>query len=459
MIRKTFLAAIVALFFSVPAFSQNQITTGRVTPTGSCAASANPMYVNLATGTGYLCQNGLYVPILPSMVLTNSFADYFNRAALGSNWNQAIGTWTTSASGPVTTGSGFSVAQFTQAGAADTEDVRAIVPGAAITLGYAGVWARSTCVSGTCSAYGFVENDMTLYLAKWVGTTSSSGGTVTVYNGSGSGTTITANAYDELELKVTGGKNGTAAQLQAYWNRTALTFEVADSSSPLTGGFPGLITSTTNSVYSFIYNAPAPSTAARNIVVAGDSTCEGAGIYTRWSNFLLTPFKNAYVTNVCVSTQGLGTVFSAATSGNLNTGLQDGVNVVDPLIVPGAINIAVLLEGTNDLGPGTKTPATVQGYEATWVANRHSAGYKYAVVVPVLSRCDTASYDPTVALYDILVNQNAAHADAIVGLTQALVGRGACLTSVFNTDHVHPSEYAASELLGRPTGTTITGLP
>lgn len=428
-------------------------TTGTMISGGSLVnltaalSGVAPRLTNFAVGTA-------------APALINQFTDLFNRSSFGSNWNQAIGTWTTSASGPVTTGSGFSVAQYTANGAADSEDVIVTVPGTAITSGYAGIYLRSACSAGMCSGYGFVENTNTLYLAKFVGTTSGGAGTITIYNGGGAGTTITANAFDQLELKVTGGVGGTGAQLQAYWNRTALTFESVDTSTPLTGGFPALLTNGTNSINAFNYIAPAPSTAAINIVVQGESTCEGAGIYTRWSNFIATSLKNAYVTNVCVSTQGLGTVFAAATSGNLNTGLQDGTNVVDPLLISGSKNIAVLAEGTNDLGPGAKSPSTVQGYENTWVAARHAAGWKYAIVVPVLSRCDTASYDPTMTAYDILVQQNAAGADAVVPMQQALIGRGSCNDTItFRADKVHPSQFGATSLIGPNVGATVTSLP
>lgn len=459
--KNVFLVASIMLFsfFFFPLNMGSQ-TNGNGSPAGSC--QKGQIYTDNTTGNFFSCINGTWTAVAPvAAAASNQVTDLFNRATLGSNWVQAIGTWTTTSTGPATSGSGFSVAQYTALGPGDTEDIYAIVPGSAITTGYAGIYLRSSCSAGTCSGYGLVENNSTLFLAKFVGSTTASAGTVTVYNGGGSGDSLVGivNAFDELELKVTGGLGGGGAQLQAYWNRTQITREAVDTSSPLTGGFPGIATNQTNPVNSVTIRMPAPATAAVNIVVQGDSTCEGAGIFTRWSDFITTGFKNAYVTNACVSTQGLGTVFAAATTGNLNKGLDDGTNVVDPMIVSKAKNIAVLLEGTNDLGPGAVAASTVSGYLSTWIAARHTAGWKYAIVVPVLSRCDTATYDPIVTNYDILLGQNAGGADAIVPLGQALVGRRACLTSVFNADNVHPSQYAASGLIGPAVGATIASLP
>lgn len=450
------LVLLVLFFFPLGIGGQ---TNGNGSPTGTCGKGH--IYTDNNTGNVFGCTNGTWTNLAPAAAQSNQVTDLFNRAALGTNWNQAIGSWTTTSTGPVTSGSGFSVAQYTALGTADTEDIYAVVPGSSISSGYSGIYLRSSCVAGTCSGYGLMENNATLYLAKFVGSTTASAGTVTVYNGAGSGDNLTgiSNAFDELELKVTGGAGSTGVQLQAYWNRTQITREAVDTSSPLFGGYPGIGTNQANSVNSVIIRMPAPPTAAVNIVVHGDSTCEGAGIFTRWSDFITTSLKNTYVTNTCVSGQGLGTVFAAATSGNLNKGTDDGTNVVDPLIVPKAKNIAVLLEGTNDLGPGAVAASTVSGFLTSWITARHAAGWKYAIVVPVLSRCDVASYDPIVTNYDILVGQNAGLADAIVPLGQALVGRRACLTSVFNADNVHPSQYAGSDLIGPGTGNTIMSLP
>ncbi len=390
-------------------------------------------------------------PGLSSQGLANTFTDYFFRtgSTLGGNYTPYVNNLTVSAGSVTGNTSNWTLAAYIGASTSASANATTIVHPDA--TGFAGTATR---IGGTpltsANYYALVENTTNLFLVKRTGDDGAGG--ATQYAAVSIPVTTTSN--DSLNLRSVGNTH------TAYWNRTGAVLQWNDGSAPLTTGLQGpTVDGTTNIINSFtVRNATAAPGTNVNIVVAGDSVCEGAGVFTPYSDYLTLPGgKIANVTNICIDGSGLsetraatssaGASYGASGAGSIESWVTLGTVAIDPLCVPGAQNVVVFDGGRNDISDGI-TPTALYAAFITFVAARHAnAGCPWKVVAaPLLSEI---TQDTKNLAYDQLLFANTAGADAIVPYPPSLINANAYLNTLYfqTPGGVHPTQLVHSSVI------------
>jgi hypothetical protein len=150
---------------------------------------------------------------------------------------------------------------------------------------------------------------------------------------------------------------------------------------------------------------------------------------------------------------------------NLSTMLMDAPTRVDPLFVPGNINVVNIWGGTNDLSNHPNgTPSATFASLKSYCLGRRAAGFK-VIIVPMISRTGIQvstglTIDQLKDSYNALITANwATFADAMVTLPSILTADGAYAnTKYFMVDGVHPTQATETFIIAPTIAAVVNGV-
>lgn len=376
---------------------------------------------------------------------TNSVVDLFQRTAanLGANWTNALNGFAASnkAAGTSSSSSAFNLAYYSgmafTSNQSSTIVVGAIDGTANSNLGAAVRIQQGTSGAGFFSWYVALFTNAELFIYKIVNATASTAGTATPLFS----VLQTVSAGDIITLTAIGN-----TLTLTYNNRNTL-YQFVDSSSPLTGGSPGIhqeLNVASIAQWTGVSEAVLGGSTA-SLVCDGDSIDAGFGLVTPWESSLALAPGLWSIANIGVPKQTLTTCASQAAAS------------VDALYNRTLRNVCFIWAGGNDMDPAglDLTPAQVYAILQSYVAARQAVGWT-VVVSPMLSNINI---DAQVQVFNALL---AAHplGNAVVVLPATLTGLGSYSnTTYFQSDGIHPSQFSATTIIAPAISIAVNSTP
>lgn len=190
--------------------------------------------------------------------------------------------------------------------------------------------------------------------------------------------------------------------------------------------------------------APAPTQA---LFFVGDSITEGVG--AAHNRTLARQLSDALATSTLARANGIAGVTAASLSTSIFLA-GHGARWRHP----GAVNVAHILAGTNDITGGA-TASTIYGYLQTLVTNAKSAtGFQRTALATILPRADatwTSAYETVRNDLNALIRANSAGADVVVDYAaDPMIGAASAPNdpALFSTDKLHPAEGGYGVMAG-----------
>lgn len=190
-----------------------------------------------------------------------------------------------------------------------------------------------------------------------------------------------------------------------------------------------------------------------NYVADGDSITACFGVPTCWTS-QLSPSGSWAVTNMGRNGELLLSMW------------QDAPTRIDPLYVPGKLNVVTIWGGTNDLNDRADLNVNVvESILQSYVADRVAVGWRVIIVYMLSRGGNSASGGTNEANKDLynawmLANWKNIGASGLAVLDPLLTADGACANAMyFQGGCIHPNQFSDTNIVAPDISANINALP